>query len=303
MPQWDLHLIATYEHRNFLGGLRRLHLEERPRLLFLGQFPQVPDNSPRFGNLITANFSQPGFIEARTTAFVETSWDHGPDPFLLFFRDNVGISVGLIRGFFKQRLNVRVAVHLDVLQVDNKQPVLQDEIDNATPEELNDGSILPKSYRLPFLEQQMTIDLRDDPVEPTRGAYFAFNAQEACSSTARSWNYLRMAPDARGYAPLGLGHRARRSLRTGRNPYHQLIAETRHALAGARTKPLPTARRWRQQQPRLQSRPSGRRAHGGIRRWEASLELRVPDRQELLGGALLRHGRCERERPTFASTT
>ena len=42
VPQWDLHLVATYEHRNFLGGLRRLRLEERPRLLFLEQFPRSP---------------------------------------------------------------------------------------------------------------------------------------------------------------------------------------------------------------------------------------------------------------------
>ena len=37
---------------------------------------------------------------------------------MLFFRDNVGLAVGLTRSFFRERLNIRVAVHQDVLHVD-----------------------------------------------------------------------------------------------------------------------------------------------------------------------------------------
>jgi translocation and assembly module TamA len=278
VPQWDLHLIATYEHRNFLGGLRRLHIEERPRLLFLGQFPQIPDNSPRFGNLITANFSQPGAIEARTTAFVETSWDHGPDPFMLFFRDNVGLAVGLTRGFFRQRLNLRVAVHQDVLHVDklSRQYVLKQEIQEATPEELNDGSILPKSYLLPFFEQQAVLDLRDDPVYPTKGAYFGFNMQEAVQIFDRSWNYLRMSPDARGYAPLGLGIvlAARFALGSTHIFSASKKLDTESQLLG----PSPYRLRGGGANSNRGFNPGrlGAGLDGGIRRWEASLELRVP---------------------------
>ncbi len=45
--QWDIHGLAFVEHRNFLGGLRRIRLEVRPKLVFQpvsGPFPP-----PRFG--------------------------------------------------------------------------------------------------------------------------------------------------------------------------------------------------------------------------------------------------------------
>ncbi|MFT3921571.1 MAG: BamA/TamA family outer membrane protein [Myxococcales bacterium] len=278
VPQWDLHLSATYEHRNFFGGLRRLRLEERPRLLFLGQFPQVPSNSPRFGNLITGNFSQPGVIEARTTLFVETSWDHGPDPFMLFFRDNVGLAVGLTRGFFEQRLNIRLAVHQDILHVDKlkKQYVLKQEIQQATPEELMDGSIIPKSYLLSFFEEQLTLDLRDDPVNPSKGAYFGFNMQEAVKIFDRSWNYVRLYPDARGYAPLGLGIVLAGRFALGST--HIFSFSPQLDTQSQQRGPVPYRLRGGGANSNRGFNPGqlGAGIDGGIRRWEASLELRVP---------------------------
>jgi hypothetical protein len=44
-PQWDAHVLAFIEHRDFLGGLRRLRLEDRPRLIFQGQQGQSPSSS------------------------------------------------------------------------------------------------------------------------------------------------------------------------------------------------------------------------------------------------------------------
>lgn len=264
IPQWDVHLIGSYEHRNFFGGLRRFKIEDRPRLLFLAPFPDRPENSPRFGNLISAQFTQPGVFEPRTTMFVEANADYGPDPFQLFFRNDIGMAIGLERGFWKQRIKLRGAIHQELMFVtkEKRQSILKaqkypddtklkdldavgnrpkDRIKDVTlagetryprdPEDLPNvgntcrdvyedktsdnadwpicprtlGDVLPSSYRLPFLEQKVTVDLRDDAQNPGKGGFFSLSIHEAVNIEGKSWNYVRVVPDLRGYAPIGLG--------------------------------------------------------------------------------------------------
>ncbi|MET0341413.1 MAG: BamA/TamA family outer membrane protein [Polyangiales bacterium] len=303
VPQWDVHLLGSYENRNFFGGLRRFRVEERPRLLFLGQFPSAPNDSPRFGNTITANFSQPGVIDPRTNLFVETRWDNGPDPFLLFFRNDIGLAIGLERGFFKQLLNVRVAIHQEIMETSRRQPVtdaIRRELNQRYSEKyaerdpMYDADMMrsyhsisasdrktvlyeePKSYRLPFFEQRITLDLRDDAVRPTKGGYFRVSAHEALRMWDPSWTYIRLAPEARGYAPVGLG----------------MVLAARFALASlhvlnSSSKLDESTRKLGPQSYRLRGGGAnsnrgfaagqlGDGLTGGVRRWEASLELRVP---------------------------
>ncbi len=276
IPQWDVHLLGSYEHRNFFGGLRRFRVEERPRMLFLSYFPSVPD-VPRFGNVITASFSQPGITDPRTRLYVDTRWDYGPDPFLLFFRNDVGLAIGLERGFFRQRLIAALAAHQELMEVSpmNRQPITHkvqtqleedwtpDPMANPPRTGLMTGAIVtdrqadlyypPSSYRLPFLEQRVSLDLRDDATRPNKGGYFLMSAHEAVRIWEPSWNYLRLTPEVRGYAPLGLG----------------IVLAARFALgwlkvfkASSELDPL--------------SRALGDGRTGGTHRWEASLELRVP---------------------------
>ncbi len=263
VPQWDIHLFARYDHRNFLGGLRRFHVEERPRLLFLGQFPAVPGNSPRLGNSLNMNFWQPGVFEPRTALFAEARWDYGPDPFLLFFRHDIGLAVGLERGFLKQRLNLRIAVHQDLLEVTRRQPLV-DEADR------------PSSYRVPFLEQRIVLDLRDDAANPSKGAYFRVGVHEAARLWDPSWNYVRITPDARGYVPLGLG-----LVLAGRFAVGALYVLDASPRLDAESRQLgPQAYRLRgggaQSNRGFGPGQLGDGLLGGTRRWESSLELRVP---------------------------
>jgi len=263
VPQWDTHLFARYDHRNFLGGLRRLHIEERPRVMFLGPFPAVPGDSPRFGNSLNLSFWQPGVFEPRTALVAEARWDFGPDPFLLFFRHDLGVVLGLERGFLRQRLTLRVAVHQDILEVTDRQPLI-------------DQASAPSSYRLPFLEQRVVLDLRDDSANPSKGAYFRVGVHEGARLWDPSWNYVRVTPDARGYVPIGLG----------------MVLAGRFALGAvyildASPRLDPQSRRLGPQAYRL--RGGGAQSNrgfgpgqlgdgllGGTRRWESSLEVRIP---------------------------
>ncbi|MET0283895.1 MAG: BamA/TamA family outer membrane protein [Polyangiales bacterium] len=300
VPQWDVHLVGSYENRNFVGGLRKFKIEERPRMLFMGQFPSVPDNSPRFGNTISANFSQPGVIDGRTALVLDTSWDNGPDPFLLFFRNDIGVALGLERGFWRQRINMRVAIHQEIMRVSRRQPIRDDVSDklNARWEDQYSNEMNPNytgmmafrvgqqqallideqsSYVLPFVEQRITVDLRDDAVKPSKGGYLRLLAHEAfrLPDTA-SWNYIRLTPEARGYVPLGLGIVLAGKFEIGwikilnasdkLDDVGKLLGPTAYRLRGGGA----TSNRG------FAPGRLGDSFNGGTHRWGASLELRVP---------------------------
>lgn len=304
VPQWDVHLLASYEHRNFMGGLRKLRIEDRPRLLFLGQFPTVPE-TPRFGNLITASFIQPGIFEPRTSLFLELREDYGPDPFQLFFRNDIGVAIGLSRGFWKQRIKLRGALHQEFMVVSRKkrQPVLNDRYPETLPPDtpeseippncrpygeeniqgdtrddcaLTYGDVVPKSYNLPFIEQQVAVDLRDDPVNPTLGAYFAVSLHEAVRIMPNSWNYIRAMPDARAYVPIGLGMVLAARFALGMiwmlsadkslDSDQQVLGPQTYRLRGGGA----------QSNRGFLPGQLGDSQRGGNRSWETSLELRIP---------------------------
>ncbi|HKO94667.1 MAG TPA: BamA/TamA family outer membrane protein, partial [Polyangiaceae bacterium] len=135
---------------------------------------------------------------------------------------------------------------------------------------------VPGSYYLPFLEQRITIDLRDDPANPTYGAYFGLSVHEAVNIEPRSWNYVRVLPDVRGYVPLGLG----------------LVLAARFALGAIYIFDFDGKLDDDQQKLGPQTyrlRGGGANSNrgflpgqlgdstlGGIRSWESSLELRIP---------------------------
>jgi outer membrane protein assembly factor BamA len=259
VPEWDLHLRFAYEHRNFLGGLRKLRIEERPRLIMLDDFPKVPSEGPVLGNLISLSLEQPATFEARTVSFSENEWDFGPDAFYGFFRHDLALKLGLRRSFFMQRLQAQVAIQHDLYEI----------VDDMVPDTVS-------SYRLPFVEQLLRLDLRDDSRRPSSGLYAAITIQEALRLGGYgSWNYVRIIPDLRGYVPV----------------FWDLVLAARFSIGALFVLDSadldPTSKALGPQSYRLRGGGAysnrgfsagelGDGIDGGIRRWEGSLELRVP---------------------------
>ncbi len=263
IPQWDVHLLGAWEHKSFLGGMRRLRIEERPRLIFLRDFPGV-QGGPHFGNILSVRFEQPATFERRTTLFVDNTWDFGPDPYDGFFRSDLGTKVGLSRPFFRQRLNVRIAVAHDYYEI----------TEGNMPDDVS-------SYRLPFLEQVVSVDLRNDPQRPKRGMYASVTVQEAFRLGGYgSWDYVRVIPDVRGYVPLmwdfvlaarfSIGALFIQDRVAGLDPDSARLGPQTYRLRGGGS----TSNRGFA--PGKMGSPDEDEPGAGIRKWEASLELRVP---------------------------
>ncbi|NOY90295.1 MAG: BamA/TamA family outer membrane protein [Deltaproteobacteria bacterium] len=285
VAQWDLHLLAFYEHRNLLGGMRRLRIEDRPKLVFPAQFPGVRaadgDRGPRPGNTLSFEFRQPAFLEARTTLSFTTSWDLGPDPSFGFFRHDFDGRVGVRRRFLRDRLEVYGGVHGNVFRVPGGS-------------DLASGGLRGNrsDYYLSFLEQFVALDLRDNPGRPRRGIYLSLGLQEAGFFMPSAWDYIRVLPEARGYIPLPLG-----MVLAGRFSVGALFI--RHADAGLDAKSFalgPVRYRLRGGGPTSHrgfvagflgdsGAPAGPgesfdSEDGGLRRWLASVELRAPVTQD-----------------------
>lgn len=66
------------------------------------------------------------------------------------------------------------------------------------------GSLgLDRSQRVGAFTQSLTIDLRDQPVEPTRGAYALLRSSVATRYAGSAYGFVQLVPELRGYLPIG----------------------------------------------------------------------------------------------------
>ncbi|MEM9074156.1 MAG: BamA/TamA family outer membrane protein [Myxococcota bacterium] len=261
VPQWDLHGTIRFEHRNLLGGLRRLVIEERPRMIIQEPFPSF--EQPRFGNLLSAELRQPGFLEPRTTLVLGAEHEFGPDPFDTFFRHRVDARILFERFFLDHKLFASVGLHSSTYRVPGGEMT-------------NDGREPPSDSDLMYLEQVLRLDLRDDPNRPHGGFLAQVAVQEAGYFLFSSWDYVRVVPDIRGYIPLP--RRITLAMRFALGMY--FITDADGDLDDASQDLGPRDLRIRG------GGPTGNRGYlagrlgdgrdGGIRRWDASVELRLP---------------------------
>jgi outer membrane protein assembly factor BamA len=282
--EWDLHLLGRIEHRNFLGGMRRLSVEERPRLIFDETFPSMPP--PTLGNLLAIEFRQPSFLEPRTSLVATGRWDRGPDPYGgRFLRSDVVAGLGPERSFLGGRLKWSSTVNVNVFVPDDPAPP---PTDDAPPDI---SSIGYTSYAVTFIQHTLSLDLRDQPSEPRSGAYFGLTIQHAGFFLPSDWNYVRVTPEARGYLPLPLGMVLAARARIGvmeishssieipdDDPYGFIqrlhdLGPFRYRLRGGGHN---SVRGYASNTLGDVLRLGDRLDSGGLRQWQASLELRLP---------------------------
>jgi outer membrane protein assembly factor BamA len=196
--EFSANLTAAWEHENFLGGMRRLTLEERPGLVF---YPTRPDNFqpprnvfPR--NRVRAELRQPAFIEGRTTGFVSAEYSIYP---LLYpgLGDDVNehenvigyqevkVQVGAERAFFGHHLYVTPAYDWQA---------------NFPFAYLGTNLLQPVHVSAP--ELKTVLDFRDDPLEPHRGVFISNTVQVAGHGFGGDASDVKEQPEVRAYVPI-----------------------------------------------------------------------------------------------------
>lgn len=190
--QWDLHLSFSVEDRNFLENMIRTRFEIRPRAIFNMPFLSFDPADPvPFGLLVNGNFRWPAFLGERWLTFVgQTRADLGPMPFTNFFRLELDALLGPEASFFDNRLYIGFFAHANYFLPTDRQPV-------------RPADQLPETYAT-WIEETIRVDLRDDPRQPTQGAYFAVTSQQGIQPLS-TWSMIRLTAEARGYIPLFAG--------------------------------------------------------------------------------------------------
>lgn len=204
--QLSTHLALGWENRNFLDGLRRLSINTQPGLIYFPTRFDLSDlqapNRALFTNRLKAVLEQPAFIEGRTTGSL--GFDFNLFPVLYAQSEANSPVVGFLelraraaldRAFFGHRLRLSLSFNGQ-----HEEPVDYATLSIGKRVDANDSLLDPLLITYP--ELAVNLDLRDNPLEPTRGAYFSLNAQTALPSAASDTSDLRLRPEARGYVPI-----------------------------------------------------------------------------------------------------
>jgi outer membrane protein assembly factor BamA len=262
VPQWDVHLVAKYAQHRFLGGPRRLTIEDRPAMIIQEPFPGF--TKPRFGNELHTELRHVGLGDPRTVVALSGDYIWGPDPYDTFFRHRVDTGLTFERRFLRgDHLYLSTGIKNSVYRVPDNEVT-------------QDGGEPSADYLLTYFFQRIRLDYRDDERRPRLGFMYQTELQESGMGKASSWRYLRTTPDLRVYLPL---------------PWQMTLA-TRFALGMyfIRRADIELDDLSRQLGPRdLRLRGGGATSNrgflpgelgdgpdGGSRRWEASCELRIP---------------------------
>ncbi|HEX4335870.1 MAG TPA: BamA/TamA family outer membrane protein [Polyangiaceae bacterium] len=196
--EFSSNVTVGWEHRNFLGGLRRLNLELKPGLVF---YPTRMDNFQAPRKVLPearfrAQLDQPAFIEGRTRGFVAAEYDVYP---LLYpgLGENpsehenvigyqeVKLQFGASRAFFGHHLYLTPSYSWQ-----------------ANFPFTYIGITTLDTVHISYPELDVVVDLRDDPIEPHRGLFFTNSVQVAGYLFGGDASDVREQPELRTYVPI-----------------------------------------------------------------------------------------------------
>ncbi len=190
----DVHVLAGWQSKNFLGGMRSFSVDGRFGVVLypLRINNLVAPQKPLPEGELKSQLQQPGLFEARTTGFFEPAGNvyavllktnPSPDDPVLGYLDVRG-TAGLERRWgqhFYGRLEQHVQYAMPFAYAGSIDPALA-----------------PVVLVYPRLVAQL--DVRDDPSEPHSGAWIGAKAESAVFGTGRD---VKVTPEVRGYVPLG----------------------------------------------------------------------------------------------------
>lgn len=194
------HVRVGWEHRNFLGGMRRFNIEARPGVTYfptrIGRFDTPTRLLPE--NRVHTELRQPSFLEGRLTGFI--SGDYSIYPLLYPLPDSVDPEKERVIGYheIKAATGVERAFfghHLFVTPSLNWQANFPFTYQGGKPDGLD-------AVRVSFPELYAILDFRDDRIEPREGFYLANSVQVAGYVFGGTVSDFRLRPEFRGFLPM-----------------------------------------------------------------------------------------------------
>ena len=191
----DVHGIFGWEHRNFLGGLRTFSVHFKPGVVL---YPLRINNLEAPNRILPEerlrlDFRQPGFLEARTNAFIRPEFnvqalllnpDPPPNQNVIGYaevRNGIGLDRMYKRFFAAISHNLQGAYPF--VYVGQRDPTL--------------GPLF-----ISYPELITSLDFRDNRVHPRKGIYLLNTLQVAGGPFGGQADDLKVQPDLRAYVPI-----------------------------------------------------------------------------------------------------
>jgi outer membrane protein assembly factor BamA len=200
MIRTDAHLTTGWEDRNFLGGLRRLSIDDRPGLVLyptrLPDFPKpvalLPENRAR------VELRQPGLFEARTAGIARLAFNVYPYAFPLPSQAEAQLKNGIgVPGYRELIAGVGADRRFGPLFTS-----LFYDLQLSYPFTYGGQATAANSVVLSYVDLSTTLDLRNDPIRPTQGLLVGNDVQLAGGPLGGNATDIKIQPEVRAYIPI-----------------------------------------------------------------------------------------------------
>lgn len=193
----DIRALVNWSSRNFLGGLRKLeHITAAGYAWSPGIF--APEGTGNKGVILSSElrFSQPQFFERLTQFRMRARIDRDVQEGYKVWNPSLRLSVD--RSFFRH-LMLDVAYSVSYFNYSDVNEGLLDLGSTGL------GQDFRPEFLLEFFEQSVSLDYRNDILNPGRGFLTRFSIQEAGNYVVGGdFDYIRATLMAEGYIPYNL---------------------------------------------------------------------------------------------------
>ncbi|PSM32126.1 hypothetical protein BVG81_001950 [Haliangium sp. UPWRP_2] len=190
----DVHAELLYTQRRFLGGLRVLNVTVQPGYAAL---PAVWANPLRRHGpilLTKVDLTQPDVLGRSSAISASLSYDLGVQ--YAYQYHGPSARLGLSKGLWRDRISLSASYNFQFLDFFNPQDGLSDNEQTGKLFGFEDP------YRLGYFQETIALDLRDRPVDATRGFYAQVVAEQGGVYTGSAFSYQKIVPEIRGYYTL-----------------------------------------------------------------------------------------------------
>jgi translocation and assembly module TamA len=195
--RWEAHGLVGWQHRNFLGDLRRVGADLRAGYAWVpNPFKPVKEGPVA---LLSTEFQQPGALTRWVDTSARLELERGVLDAYDFFAERLKLGLPLR---IAPRWTLVPSYNLELYQLSKYAT----ELTPGAPAG-GTGPALENCERsvclLTYLEQRIAWDGRDNAVNTRRGYYVGLSVQEAFHVATFGYRYLRLVPELRAFYPLG----------------------------------------------------------------------------------------------------
>lgn len=192
----EVHGSVTFLKRNLYGGLRKFEVSLRPGYAAVPAF--WSSDLSRHGPVanLRVELTQPDLLGRNSEIAASLVYDLGLE--YAYQYHGPGVRLGAQRAFWRNQIKVALSYHFQFLDFFAADPaILSDPGGSGARYGYTDP------YRLAYLQEQVVLDLRNRPIDATRGFMAGLTAEQGGIYTGSAFDYQKLLAEARGYLPLG----------------------------------------------------------------------------------------------------